>query len=211
MPDEAGAGYAFEGGGVTTCEILKGGPDKGSGVIVTTDKNLKPEYKPDGQIWEQAVFLGKGKLNFWVGLDKENPPKPEDLKRSEMIGFYSPRLGDGNEWLIPTGRVYPEGTPLPKVRRIDEEGKIKRIVKDRYLELYTAADKVWSVTAEKENITDTEEWEICRTALQANYRISDTEISMLNLLDETSAMKLIFVALIDYVNWPEFQEALSNG
>jgi len=193
-----GIAYAFDGPQITQVTCRAGPGDTGGRVLAAGDQPLIG-FHPDRQTWRQIPDSPA-----WLGYDPNALPGPDDLKRPAQTCIYSALLGDGKSWLVPTG-VFEDGeSPLPKVREIQDDGSIKRRPATRFEPIYLAADKIRSHIKNQEDISDREEWDICVAALQLNYRVSDLEITALQLLDDQSVINIIY-ALVDRGNWADME------
>lgn len=174
------------------------GPDGKTGGLVTYPDAEAPARlaQADGLTWEEVD-------GYWIGYDPENLPAPEDLARDDGFYHYDPLpLGDGRRWYIPTGRLYPDGSPLPKVRKVRKDGTVARKVKRKWHPLLKITDEVWEAFENRIDLDPAREAEVCRVALATNYRVGLAEISILELLDDQGVM-ILLAALVDRFNWPK--------
>jgi|GEM_PF-3992335 len=212
---ELGLAYAVDAGAaVETRGVTRGPCGQGPGLLVGLGGASATQLvlDEDAQTWlgERRPGAG-GAPRYWVGVSRAAPPRPQDLARATLLGTYSAELGDGNRWTVPTARAWPEGTPLPKTRAVDDQGEIARRPKPEYDALRLAADEVWDAAEHGTPVDDVREWEIAVTALSTNYRVSHTEVDLLGLLDEPgegqttriSGLMAIAWALIDFPSWPQ--------
>ncbi|MGR3218599.1 MAG: hypothetical protein ACUZ8H_02115 [Candidatus Anammoxibacter sp.] len=178
------------------------------GVIIGFTHNHKPEekncpvgYFPDTQEWKKSV---NGK--FWVGVYKDQKPTPSDLIKKEAIRGHYVKLQDGNEWLIPLARVFPEGSPLPHALVLGENGEIIQEALPEYAKFSKIGERIYrefKIQCKLEEaaegytyLTQVEEWDAVTEALGINYYIDGEEISLLKLLTTANIAK-IFQAIID--------------
>lgn len=183
------------------------GPGKQSGSIVVITpahpeaKTPQVGYFPAQQDWQEA---DKGK--FWVGKEKDNPPRPIDLQRTELIDGHYTKLEDGQDWLVPVARVFPQGTMLPQSLILGPNGELVKEILPRYAKLGQRAEKVWlEFKRQMGTLTEGEtsesmdlktQWDIAIEALSINYRLGPWEVSFLNLLT-TENISRILSALVD--------------
>ena len=184
------------------------GPTKKAGAIIVI-KSSNPEakapqvgYFPEKQDWQESISK-----KFWLGKEKVNPPKPIDLQRKEIINGHLTRLEDGNEWLVPAARIFPQGTTLPQSLILGPNGELVKEVLPRFAQLGNKAERIWNETKRQigwlkdgetsEPIDEKEEWDIAISALAVNYKIGQDEVSFLRLLT-TENMLAILHALIDF-------------
>lgn len=142
----------------------------------------------------------------WVGFDLENPPKPEQLIRSEQFPGHQVKLSDGQEWLIPVARCLDGTTLLPKKMEYRDGAWIEGDLQPRYQSFFQSAvalfDRLMGIEAEGEHVQAevTTEIDLAAHALGLNYRLGPAEISALGLLDTRTA-QAVALAVID---WPTF-------
>jgi len=197
--------YAFDGDPPQTRGCDRG-PGGKPGVTLAHPTREETGYFPDCQDWQPIP----GEEGLWIGHDKAKLPGPADLAREVQTGRYTVPLGDGRRWLVPTALTPDEAgkpgeSPLPKVRRIDEAGKVQRRVKPEYEALQLAADEVWEAAEQASDLPEERAWEICVLALQTNYRLAAVETSILGLVDDDAAI-IIPACLVDLPAWPKFQK-----
>ena len=107
-------------------DIAKG-PDGRPGVIIawTPAGTAKIGFRPETQDWIPAVPRdGLPARRYWIGIDRDAPPLPADLKRPYQSPGTWVQLGDGREWLLPRAEELPrdfiladDGTPRFAVQR----------------------------------------------------------------------------------------------
>jgi len=199
----AGLRYAFPEDAYTRTEV-KEGPAQGRGALVADKRVKRLGYYPAEQTW----LRGRPAAEFWVGWQTDDPPAPEDLARETAIGTAIAPLGDGRKWLIPRAQLFPEGTELPEIRHMAEDGSIVRRVAPQHEQLLLMADAVATALRDETKIPPDQEWKICVEALRVNYRVSNTEIDALGLLSD-EAVTLIFWVLCDRVSWPDAQKQIA--
>ena len=218
-----GLGYAFESPELTPRGV-RGGPDDGNGTIVAASSDAaQVGYFPDRQTWQRISekLLAGG---VWVGFDRNNPPRPEELVRKQPLGGHWVELADQRQWLIPAARSWMEQegqlrwlSTLPTASLLDAEGNwTEGGVVARYQRLWATAERWWDVRAGlaiAEPDSDTEETpeggrrrefsfaelnDAATLALATNYRIEKIEAAVLGLLSTTS-----IVAVLDaLIDWP---------
>ena len=121
------------------------GPDDGAGCMIArspASRGTVPElaYRPEDQEWREC---GGGK--WWLGWYRQSPPRPMDLERSrsELMG-YRVKLGDGDSWLVPVARSFPEGCPLPKSLVLGSDGEsVTEQLLGEYVEFSKRAERLW--------------------------------------------------------------------
>jgi hypothetical protein len=214
QPDgESPPGYAFDGPPPCTRACLRG-PDGGKGVTLGASADGLGYY-PDRQTWRKLP-----ESNCWVGCD--TLPGPRELRRARQLPGVPVQLGDGNEWTIPYARRFVESDDvvipvcaLPRCREMGDDGKWGRgEVVGKYKPLWQIATEAWDAFGGE---ATSEEWECqaCAVVLAANYRVSETEISMLGLFDDLAVVSIL-KALTDidtFIDWnkKKQQHAAQNG
>lgn len=204
-----GLGYAFDGSPISRRQVDRG-PNDSPGVIIARESACPPAqvaYTPKTQTWRKAI-----QGEFWIGHQKDHLPGPADLARPEQIALYQHIMGDGNPWALPTAITASGDSPLPKVRRMKDDGSIERVVQERYRQLYLDADAVRSLFITGEVLNEREYWNICVRALQTNYYVGSAEITILDLLTDIAVMRILTV-LVDRQNWPDVAQPppIANG
>lgn len=202
----AGVGQK-EGKSSFSFRITSAGPDKQPGAVVVFNPG-NPEarspqigYFPLKQEWQKA---SGGK--FWIGREKDKPVRPADLQRTEIIAGHKVKLADGQEWMIPVARVFPQGTMLPQSLILGPDGEVVKEVLPRYARLGQKAERVWQEFKKQmgwleegenpESMTEKEEWEIATEVLGINYRLGAWEISFLRLFT-TENLERVLSAFVD--------------
>lgn len=183
---------------LTQRPIEANGPNNGSGVIVMRSDEGE-------RATTAGVFLKKQKWvdcgMYWLGWEIDNIPSPADLKRDETIGGYPAVLEDGNEWMIPLARRYPDGTAIPQCKYMEGE-VLKKEVVPRYKWLWDLAVKIndkfqqgVAAAGEEEAVTlsfdEAEEFDIAIKALKANYCVDVEEVSALRLLSDSNIGEIL--------------------
>ena len=205
------------------------GPNGMNGAIF----NFRPEdpmaqssmvgYWPERQTWYKA---NKGR--YWIGFENENPVRPQDLARENILPGHYIYLEDGNPWLIPVARHFAEGCALPKSIFLNDVGELTEDTLPKYFELSRFAERIFENFCTNTGIVDETlmgygytgdgfeenpaditfvdliEW--CSKALSLNYRISKWEVSALRLFSTESA-RLTARAIID---WPRIEKILND-
>lgn len=206
--------------------------DTGTPEYTTTQKG------PDGAFGALFLFQGKDKVDLvqlaqetkweqiphtkcWFGYDKNNPPKPQDLKRVSVRESYAVMLSDGNKWDVPIIRHVDNTTELPKQLKHDGEKWLAVSLRPEHLDLFERAGQVWdeyiTPLMETDDSADDDEaieisltngWDFAVDALALNYRISIAEVSLLGLFDSTTASQAALAA-IDWFTWCDYDKKKS--
>lgn len=220
-------------GQTTITELVGRGPGDASGVIVsilpaTGEVPKRIAYAPDFQAWRQAG------PDLWIGIDREQPPTPDDLVRStgrRMAGErhvrpphagYELELADGHRWTVPIIRrpaiVERFGgalTSLPMDVGWDAEGKFCETIKPQYQALWEETGAICDLFFDAEGRIRRGEFEIdvetglrwCLRLLSLNYRYSRHEHNLLHAIDKEN----VFVVLGLAVDTPLVRELLGAG
>ncbi|MBE3131958.1 MAG: hypothetical protein IMZ55_00665 [Acidobacteria bacterium] len=230
----AGLGYALDGCAVSAVGVT-GGPDGGSGQLLTRDDPQRPAlvgYYPAKQTWRKVAQSPIPNPQSpipnhpWIGLTTAEPPGPDDLQRRDALAGHTVRLGDGRLWTVPIARAHAEDDAsvwrwyqrLPETCELDEQGQwVRGQVVARYRELWDLAAAWWEAFLMGGQRDETAEGTVMRfdfagsadaavRILACNYRIGRMEAAMLGLLDERSVSEILG-AVID---WPTRQAWLKK-
>ncbi len=188
-----------DAGQLSICEIPGSGPGGKSGVIVCAlpVSGIVPKrigYHPREQDWHQ---IDDG---LWIGLDKIEPPTPEELQRRRMHRGHVLTLGDGQAWEIPVVRRPLDGsTDLPCGYQLSG-GRWLESIKPQFKPLWEEAGEVHR---------DCRELGFDRllgyalNVLAINYRVGSNEQNLLGLIDSTNWVEILVLSfdqpLIDEV------------
>ena len=161
-------------------------------------------YAEDDQRWEQASD------GLWIGIEKKEPPRPEDLQRQKVHAGYEIDLADGGSWLVPVIRR-PQGvaeragiraTELPRNLRWDAEGVLQETLKPSYRVYWDAAGEVAEHFFDGDGINSapvdmTEDWAMRQALLflSLNYRVWMPEQNMLGFLDSENFATVLGIAI----------------
>jgi hypothetical protein len=160
------------------------------------------------QVWRKMPRPGQQDMD--VGYFKDSPPGPEDLKRANQLSGYLWKLADGQQWLVPTVRMFDESSAtlvstLPSYIDIDDNGKP---IRGQVMPLYA---HLWELTApfaeqmlSDEGGPDVSDEDItlaARSLLQVNDVVDLVEMVQLRLLStEQNAHNIVALA----VDWPTY-------
>lgn len=164
------------------------GPDGGTGLLlyaipVSREKPFGLRYRPDAQTW---IDCG----SHWLGMQSNQLPEPEGLRRVKMLDSYRYALADGREWMCP--KIRRGGMPLLPAWWKMSKGQFTLEVKTEFVDIWNESES-WSLDIR--SISYTEAFSICALCLGLNYRIGVNEISMLNMLDAATSRDVILAAL----------------
>lgn len=179
----------------------EGGPDKLNGCLVAGG-NRPPDFFPDArQVWEEVPTPGG---TYWIGLENaQTPPGPQDLTNAVNVDGHFVRLGDGNDWRIPLvwrwdkeNCLHAIALPRKLTRRIVEGRTVMSMdVIAGYEPLVAIAARIWDSYINGSPISLNQLFEDAALLLSVNYRIGVAELSLLGLVDEQLAQKIVSAAI----------------
>ena len=153
------------------------------------------------QTW--AEFKG-----YWIGVDNDNPPHPEDLLREEIFLGNSPTFADGNQWIIPTVEFLPHRHGInhgtgEHVRRISprfkEYSESIDFLAESMLEQMEFVEKASQLGRNVEDMeiraTLSDGWAFAVKALSINYRITDSVLDVLGIVSDEEILKIVMTAM----------------
>lgn len=200
-PESVGLEATFAGASVPSGEVTgSGGPDGNHGKVYALGDTVCGYY-PDTQEWRKCGA-------FWLGWYRDETPGPQVLERNELIGGHRVKLCDGNEWLVPVARSFPNGTCLPERILIGPDGEwIKEIIPE-YVAMSQKAEVIWKSAESTGEFTETfeESADMALMALSINYRIGRHEVGALELFT-TQNLSDVLLALVD---WPTVEWLLKE-
>ena len=205
---DAGLGYLFDSSGTSAASAsMDPGPNGQRGAVAVGGSPPKPGALSgvDGAEW-----LDCG--DFWVGVDRNNPPTPKDLERAELVDGHAIRLADGNLWMIPVARHYDGATPLPRAVRWNRaQGFHPGDVIKAHRELFAGAEKAWdallcAMSGDESEFSIDTEFDLLSLTLGTNYRVGPAEIGLLEIVTTVNRSEIV-KALVD---WPGAEEFLKK-
>lgn len=169
---------------------VSSGPE-GSGIIVAVGAQIA-EYAPERQKWEKHA-------HFWLGMETELPPGPMDMVREFGFAGYEVLLGDDALWRVPLLRRWNRElcqhvSALPKCMR-SVDGQIRETVNPKYEIHDEIAEQIWNSFLVEEALTLEQLFTKCAALLAINYRVGPEELSLLGLLDEPIALKMLGLSI----------------
>lgn len=162
----------------------------------------------DSQDWASEDNGSGAYAGRWRG----KPVCPSDLARPAMVHGHMVDLEDGQEWMIPLARVFPQGTMLPKILYRSNDGTMMGKVRREYLSLCITADEVFrslmdaSREGEQGLIDMGKLLDAVTMALGVNYRLSSYEVGFLEILGTQSIIDAAW-ALVDR---PAIEKAIAD-
>lgn len=221
-----GLGHVFDRFTPHSSVGVSRGPDSNNGAVLAVAATVPSEivgYYPDRQTWKKAP--GK---SWWVGVDGNNPPKPEDLGRDEILPGHLVRLADQENWIVPIIRgLSDEGGKLawsrevPTVSRLNDDGVWIEG------EMLPEFEHLWQVALdwfELANLRATDEinerfgnmgngHDYAAEALDVNYRIGPAEASILRLFTPQIVAKILnaIADMPTYFEWIKKKLVAGSG
>lgn len=186
---DAGADYALPFG--INCIKSGHGPGGPGGMLFSPTMTT---VNTDAQIWERSACG-----TYWVGMDANKLPTPEDLAVENQISGHYVEMADGNKWLIPAARYYgtAEGTGevgwvpnLPTARKFTGGKWIEGSILAKHRKLWEHMQRIDSIfekvlAGEESALSSLDletESDLVVTALATNYRVGNVEASMLGIV-----------------------------
>jgi len=212
ITEAGGAGILYPGIAANHTGAGPGGP----GGMMLSPKG-PTAFDPNVQQW-QRVPGGA----YWIGIDTQNMPGPDDLIRQHPLPGHRVELADGHEWVIPMARraIQTNGeiswaAALPTVRRFGDDGTwVAGDIVNRYKPLWNEALRIDAMLAASAaggddafaNLDFDAETNIAALAIAANYRVGPVEISLLGLISSAVIIPVVN-ALLDM---PSLAELVSK-
>jgi len=222
----AGLGYAFEEKldgtlRMTVRQVSRGPSGEHAGVVVGDPFRIAPGrigFYPAEQEWRQLP-----QSTAWVGYYRDDPPRPDQLWRKEVLPGHAVELGDGQKWEVPIVRGITEVdgaitpyTPLPRRVDLNEEGAF---VPGDVLPCYegilrgvlTHYDRLVQAYAKQESKVFCDD-QVAAELLTTNYCIGRVEIVVLGLFTWNSHHIMdVLNAAIDLPGFEELQKKVEAG
>jgi len=153
-----GIGHAFEqGGGMAVCGVSHGIDGLRGHVLADPGRmdSQRVGYYPDAQQWRRMPGRPADAPAVFVGIYRDSPPTPANLRRREMLTGHDVKLADGHDWHVPvarglsdTGGTMRQYIALPCTFGIDDAGDwTANTVEARFAPLWEAARQWVDATA----------------------------------------------------------------
>lgn len=158
-------------------------------------------YYANEQRWQP---VGDGSL-CWIGIDTDDPPGPESLRRRKEHAGYRLELGDGNSYMIPIIRRPNGSTGLPTDLYLDAAGKLCEPIKPAYERYWEASAEVcsWFFSDNPPDTIDTAKaLRLAVDAVSLNYRFTMQEQNALRLIDKENFMTVLLLS----IDWPAVRD-----
>lgn len=201
---DAGIDYAMWSPSAFSHLLTTSGPEGKGGMLVQClpdGASTMVRYEPDKQSWRKGPGVPP---KYWVGVDNDAKPGPDDLKRQRVYDGTPVRLLDGNDWIVPRCFGYLEGrdATLPRLLDVADDGEtVVTRVHPRYQKLCDDAFRWWKQFTgrlpENEHLKPAGMVQLALEALAVNYRIGKVEAIALLGLWGTDEFGLILRAMID--------------
>lgn len=186
-------------GELSLIELPGAGPGGQSGTLLVPlvpgrEPPVRLGYYPQFQDWQSHGEL------YWLGLDRESPPTPDDLRRTKQIGGYRMTLGDGQEWLIPVLRRPDQSSEFPSSFGWDAAGKFQQQVRAEFRALWDDSAELveWFESGAlldhaRQDLPRVVDW--CVRALAVNYRFDRVLQSRLGVIGSDDWLSLLCYAI----------------
>ena len=205
-------GCAAESGPVAS------GPGGAAGTILWASQGPKPDVEDVAALRWVPQFRedadgedAKRRAVYYVGVDPEKPPRPDELLKGDAVEGERIELADGNMWIVPRARMYDEAgfsMALPGRLCVDDDGRDEWRVVERYRRCWDAALAGWNqyvgmaarATADKggepapADMTVGEAIGLAADVLGCNYRVGLAELKAIGALSSTNAVEVLRAA-----------------
>lgn len=182
------------GGCALACRQVFGGPNGGSGIIVSASEASMCTYQKDGQTWEQSA----GEGGAWIGYWNDSPPKEADLRRKQQLAGHPVELREGEMWCIPVARMITGGSALPQSFVLGRNFEIVDAkILPRYAAMWARTQQVWEMMSRQTDIDVTPCLELAIEAIGLNYHVGVAEVNLLGLVTSANFFNGICGAVLD--------------
>lgn len=214
LGDRLGDGYtqgpgcraALKGGQL--CARGTEGGEEVHGTLVGVGATEHVRLQFDAQTWERVE---EPDWPVWhLGWWTDEPPTAADLICDAPTNGYMIGLGNGEDWIVPAVRRYPEGTQLPATLRLEADGTEREQLHGKMRELFDEISGfAEAYYKEASHYIKGEEFQsevpdlalgFYYRVLALNYRVGRPEINALGLL--TNANRVVFALAV--IDWPVF-------
>lgn len=162
------------------------GPGKSCGTVLTVGSRFtgSPSLVGNDPARQHWVEVQPGRL--WLGVMKNELPRPEDVMRLNTIGGYTVTDRQYLQWLIPVARAVPENMPygmLPQSYKFSADGEPQPILDPQFQWLWDLSGEImdWYRAADVGEPRP-HAWLIKTAArlLGVNYRLGMNELNLLH-------------------------------
>lgn len=183
-------------------EFTAAGPGDAPGAMLTPVIPEAPPprigFYPAVQTWTKVA----AEPELWIGLDRDYPPRPDDLARPRVFPGHPVVLADGQTYQVPVIRSPLGGrSSLPRQLYHDPAGVLILQVRPEHEVLWAASGRVWDAFFEPDSAGTMTYSEILGHTLAflgLNYRYGPREQSALRLVDTDNWREVMKAA----VDWP---------
>ena len=195
--------------------ITDKGPNGQPGVVIYPKPSHGEDprsfsYNANRQTWVPVPGLAEPKR--YIGWDKDEPPRPEDLERQRNWPGYLVKDGHDRQWSIPVARS-PRASLgiLPCDFTFDASGKPITQLKPEYEPLWEAAGEIYDFFhGDPHGLESDVIIQHAAAALAVNYRVGTAELSALHAAGvgvlDTLTVQSIVKSLIDFDTEEEFKK-----
>lgn len=186
--EAAGLAYAFPPG-TSLHQVSDSQTPHGIGSLLSSE----PRFPLKDLAWIRlgAAFLG-------VHKNKAERPRPKDLRRADgFVDGHPVMLGDGQHWVVPVVRFADGNTSLPCVLHRKENGEYGYQVREEYRGIVGICDLILHKAIEGggHRLSPETTMAFAQGILSINYRVSEAEISALELIDSLNVRELARAAM----------------
>lgn len=181
--------------------LVRKGPDGLTGVVVCPlpCAGTQPQLGVfPHQTWQQ---IGDG---VYLGWSPDDPPTPLDLLRPVVLNGHETTLGS-HVWQVPVIRRGGLRPALPQVLT-RKNGRVEMQLRREWEPVWKSAGRMWDLLTTVQAAEWEEVYDLCRLALQINYRVDDAELELLQAID-TGNFQQVFQAVCD---WPLVESMLAQ-
>ena len=183
------------------CEEGDAAGAAGAGCIFASGRDdTRLRYDPDKQRWEKSI-TGKGG-GYWIGYWLDAKPTAAELARDNQIDGHRIAV-EGDDWLVPCARVFPEGTRMPRAMALGADGKVYGQVMSKYRAFCKQAEVLWDDLyrligwMEGDEVLDAAaKFQMVVDALGFNYFIGVDELNALEILTTDNIERFLW-AIVD--------------
>jgi len=192
------------------------GPDGANGICVMGAGGTAElcTYEAVKQTWEKKIAgTGAGTErepepapapDIWIGYWNDKPPVENELRRKVQLAGHKVELRDGEKWLVPVARRFPNGTTLPQSLKLGANGEMVREPLPQYAAFGGRVERFWD-DIQRQNgwiegeadFTEAQQWQLAAEAMGLNYHIGADEINALGLFNQQNLTEIL-AAVIDW-------------
>lgn len=150
-------------------------------------------YAPEEQDWEQLSE------RLWIGVDKNERPCGNDLKRKRQYAGYDIELADGCTWTVPVIRRQDGSTELPVDMSFGSDGRLAEVIKDAYRQIWNDTESIAECyfSGNFTGVDKSKAFDIAIRALGLNYRFGHAEQRITKAVDSTNYFDILSL-VVDY-------------